>query len=136
MKVVLDTNVIISAFATRGLCAEIFEVCLLEHTIILSDHILAEVAKALLKKIRVPLAIQQDILRYLKENAVVVKPEKLPKSVCRDKNDDGIIGTAIASGASYSITGDEDLLSLKIYRSITIITPRQFWHIARQSHQK
>lgn len=132
MKLVLDTNVIISAFATRGLCAEVFEVCLSEHTIILSEHILAEVANALIKKIHVPEIIQQNIVEYLKEIATIVVPEKFSKNISRDKNDDVIIGTAIAGKAKFLITGDADLLSLKSYQNIKIVTPREFWRIMRK----
>jgi predicted nucleic acid-binding protein len=45
MRIVLDTNVIVAAFAARGLCADVFEVCLENHTIIISEFILSEVEK-------------------------------------------------------------------------------------------
>lgn len=42
MKLVRDTNVILAAFATRGLCAEIFEIAIIDHEIYCSDFILKE----------------------------------------------------------------------------------------------
>ncbi|MCI2426382.1 PIN domain-containing protein [Candidatus Acetothermia bacterium] len=62
MRVVLDTNVIVAAFAARGLCAEVFEVCLTDHGIVLSEHILSEVAEKLIDKICLPPNIVQEII--------------------------------------------------------------------------
>jgi predicted nucleic acid-binding protein len=47
VKVVLDTNVLLAAFAARGLCEAVFEACPASHEIILSDHILGELQRHL-----------------------------------------------------------------------------------------
>ncbi|MCK5139844.1 MAG: putative toxin-antitoxin system toxin component, PIN family [Thermodesulfovibrionia bacterium] len=127
MRVVLDTNVIVAAFATRGLCADVFAVCLENHCIIISEPILSEIAKNLIKKIRLPKNIAHNIIGYLREVSEVVKPEKVDDSVCRDKHDLKIIGTALKGKAALILTGDEDLLILKRFKKIEIITPREFW---------
>lgn len=132
MRVVLDTNVIVAAFATRGLCAEIFEVCLTGHSIIISEHILSEIQKTLIEKIHLPKGIVQNITGYLKNIAELFEPEQIDKSVCRDKNDNKIIGTAVSGNADFIITGDNDLLVLKKYRGIAIIIPREFWTFLKQ----
>jgi putative PIN family toxin of toxin-antitoxin system len=132
MRIVLDTNVILAAFASRGLCAELFEVCLSSHTIILSEYILSEMRKALMNKIKLPLDTVQAIIAYLKDTSELVLPETLDISVCRDKSDIAIIGTALRGNAGFIITGDEDLLSLKKYRGIKIINPREYWTILKQ----
>jgi putative PIN family toxin of toxin-antitoxin system len=87
MKVVLDTNVIVAAFATRGLCAEIFEVCLLDRIIVLSDFILSEVKEKLSNKIHLPHGIVHEIIDYLKGQAEIVNPEEVKVSACKDKDD-------------------------------------------------
>ena len=127
MRVVLDSNVIIAAFASRGLCSEVFEVCLSGHDIVISEHILSEVKTNLLKKIRLPESIVKDIIGYLRDEAERVKPCEIAGSPCRDKDDNIIIGTALSGNAEVIITGDEDLLVLKGYKWIDIITPREFW---------
>ncbi|MBS3772417.1 MAG: putative toxin-antitoxin system toxin component, PIN family [Bacteroidales bacterium] len=127
MRVVLDTNVLVAAFATRGLCAELFEVCLTDHRIILSEHILHEVKENLLSKIQLPQNMVQEIMDYLKEETETVNPEKIKGDVCRDKDDILIIGTALRGKAKFIITGDEDPLVLKKYNDIQIVTPREFW---------
>lgn len=133
MRVVLDTNVIIAAFATRGLCAEVFEICLLNHTIIMSEEILQEVSDKLQEKIHLPAPIIKGIINYLKETAEIVKPLSINRAICRDINDLMIIGTALKGKARFIITGDEDLLSLKSYEGINIITPREFWRILKEN---
>ena len=136
MRIVLDTNVIIAAFAGRGLCAEIFEVCLSEHTIVISGHILSEVREKLTDKIYIPQKTVQNIIGYLSDIAEIVEPEPIDKSICRDKDDNEIIGTTTSGNAKFIITGDYDLLMRKNYKNIGIITPREFWLLLRQSINK
>lgn len=131
MRVVLDTNVIVAAFASRGLCAEVFEVCISGHTVILSEHILAETGDKLLRKIKLPKQTVLAIIEYLRTIAEVVVPEVLDSSICRDTDDVAVIGTAVGSSAEFIVTGDEDLLILKAYRTVKIVTPREFWNILR-----
>ncbi len=128
MKIVLDTNVLIAALATRGLCTEVLEICLTEHNIILSEYILSEVKEALSSKIRLPKKFVDEAIDFLKNSAEIVKEEKVDQSICRDKNDIPVIGTALSGKAHFIITGDEDLLILKKFRNIEIVTPREFWN--------
>lgn len=132
MRVVLDTNVIIAAFAARGLCAEVFEICLSDHAVILSEHILSETYEKLVKKIRLPENTAKSIIEYLRDTAEVVEPESIDESVCRDKDDVKIIGAALKGKAIFIITGDDDLLVLKRYKDIRMVTPREFWGVLRE----
>ena len=131
MRVVLDTNVIVAAFAARGLCAEVFEVCVSGHSIVLSEHILSETQDKLIKKVKLTKKAALAIIDYLRGIAEIVTPVRLDKSICRDKDDVIIIGTAISGLANFIITGDEDLLILKTYKDVKIVTPRQFWSSIR-----
>ena len=132
MIVVLDTNVIIAAFAARGLCAEIFEICLSDHAVIISEHILSETREKLNRKVRLPENTVQNIIDYLRDTAEVVEPEPVDESACRDKEDTKIIGTALKGKAKFILTGDDDLLILKKYKGVKIVTPREFWGVLRE----
>ncbi len=129
MKVVLDSNVIVSAFATRGLCLSIFELSILTNTVVVSKYILSEVERILKNKIEVPINTVNNIIKYLEETCEILDYKKLPKRVCRDKDDDNIIALALSNNMNLIITGDKDLLVLKKYKHISIISPKDYWKI-------
>ena len=131
MKIVLDSNIIIAAFSSRGLCTSVFELCLDRYTIVISDFILSEVSRILHNKFKMPFRNVSAIVAYLKEFCIVTSYDKLPKRICRHQFDDEILALAISNGVDCIITGDKDLLDLKDYQSIKIVSPRQFWVIAR-----
>ena len=133
MKIILDTNVIIAAFATRGLCSAVFELCLDRFEVVLSEAILKEVLKSLNSKIKLPLPQCDLIVSYLRDNFSLSEIDDLDKSPCRDKNDIHVLGLAQHSGAEYIITGDKDLLDLVQHKNTKIVTPREFWTILKES---
>lgn len=126
MKIVLDANVIIAGFAARGLCESILEVCLSEPEIVFSDDLLDEILGNLRLKIKLPEDIVGKIGELLREYANFSIPEPLAADVCRDPDDIKILGLAVASNADYIVTGDKDLLVLKSFQNIPILTPRSF----------
>ncbi len=127
MKVVLDSNVLVAAFATHGVCNEIFEYCLRNTSILCSDFITSEVERILLHKIKTPAKKSSEIIQYLKVHAKWVAPEIENVETLRDPNDQMIIATALTGGADYLITGDKDILILKKVKKVVIISPRDFW---------
>lgn len=134
MKVVLDSNIIIAAFSSQGLCHSVFELCIDRFTIIISEFILSEVFRALNEKLKMPKKNVEMIVDYLREFCVIAAYDKLPKRVCRDKDDDEILALAKGSDAEFIITGDKDLLDLVKFSTTKIITPREFWSVVRNTH--
>jgi putative PIN family toxin of toxin-antitoxin system len=132
MKIILDTNVIIAAFATRGLCSAVFELCLDRFEMVLSEAILNEAFTHLSGKIKLPHAQCNAILSYLRANGSVSEVNDVDASVCRDKNDLHILGLAQHASADYIVTGDKDLLELIRYKNTQIVTPREFWSQCRK----
>jgi putative PIN family toxin of toxin-antitoxin system len=126
MKIVLDANVIIAAFATRGLCESIMEVCLSDHKILLCDQLLEEILRNLRLKIKLSDKIVHDISDLLMEQASMIDPVPLSQDICRDSDDVKILGLAVAANANYIVTGDKDLLVLKEFQGIPILNPRAF----------
>jgi len=129
MKIVLDANVIVAAFATRGLCESILELCLHSHELMLCEDLLDEILRNLKQKINLPEGIVEDIGKLLRENARIVNPIPLAADICRDPDDVKILGLAIAAHADCIVTGDKDLLILKKFQGIPILTPRSFSNI-------
>ena len=133
MKIVIDANVIIAAFATRGLCNEIFELCLVQQEIFLCDALIREIRNGLLKKIKVPENAVENIVKFLESKTHRVKPSEVDKHICRDPKDIMVLGTAESICADVILTGDKDLLVLKTYKNTKIVTPRQFLELLKQN---
>ena len=132
MKIVLDSNVIIAAFAARGLCNALFESCIANHDIILCEEILTEIAKNLKRKIRLPDDINHQIILLLRSQATLVKPQKVNVDACKDKKDLMVIGSAMAGGCDYIITVDNGLLSVGKVENVRIVNPRAFWKVLKE----
>ena len=133
MKVVLDTNVLIAAFGTRGLCQAVFELCLENHQIIINFQILEELRENLKAKIKLPDFKIREIISYLKEHTHLVKTSREVKiDTCRDPSDISILNLAVNAQADYLITGDKDMLTLKEIELIPIVSPREFWERMRK----
>jgi len=126
VKVVLDTNVLLAAFATRGLCEALFSACLASHQIVLSDHILKELRRHLRGKLKISASHADAIVAFLSEHASIVQPAKVPANACRDRSDLAVLGTAAAAKADVLVTGDRDLLDLGEFQGIPILSPRAF----------
>jgi uncharacterized protein len=131
MRVVLDSNVLLAAFATRGLCEAVLTVCLNDHELVLSDAILVEVAKHLTGKFKMPLRQAAENVALLREHAQLVVPASVPAGACRDPADLAILGTAQSGAADALVTGDMDLLVLKRFAGVPILSPRQFYDMLR-----
>ena len=128
MTVVFDTNVLISALIHKGLCADLFEICLLEHHIAVSREILDELNQNLSRKFGVPIQTLREYNALLEIRGQMTVPETLPPEACRDQSDLAILGAAVSARAELIVTGDNDLLILKEFRGIKISSPRQLWN--------
>jgi putative PIN family toxin of toxin-antitoxin system len=128
-KIVLDTNVVIAAFAARGLCESVFELCLEKHEMVISDFLLEELREKLTKKIKLPYDTIENIIELYSKHSQKVIPANIEKEICRDPEDVPVIGTCVSGGAEYLISGDKDLLVLKKYGKIKILTPREFYEL-------
>jgi uncharacterized protein len=104
-------------------------VCLEAHEIISSEHILSEVKSHLAIKFRLPSRQAAEVVRFLRTSCTIVEPEAVPKGACRDPEDLPVIGTALAGGALYLVTGDKDLLSISEFRGTAILNPREFYEV-------
>ena len=129
MKVVLDTNVLISGFFWKGTPYQLIE--LAEHGLIrlfTSDILLAELHGILsqpkhARTIAVGEFSIDDIMRRYQKVAVVVPTKKFTQQICRDADDDAVLACALAANANMIITGDKDLLVLHPFQDIPILTP-------------
>ena len=130
MRIVLDSNVLLAAFGTRGLCETVLQVSLAAHDLVISDYILDEVARNLTRKFGIAAENVEEIVRYLREESELVKPEKV--SAPNVESDDlPVLGTALSGCAHCLITGDQSLLKLKRFKRTSILSPRKFYESLR-----
>ncbi len=125
MKIVVDTNVLIAGVVAEGLCRDIVKRRLPACELFTSRALLAELAEKLRDKFDLN-PTDLPLLRIYEDEATVVKPKPLAKPVCRDSDDDEVLATALAAKAEIILTGDDDLLVLKEFQGIRILSPRQF----------
>ena len=105
MRVCLDTNVLIAAFATRGLCADVLRTVLAEHDLVIGDVILVELRRILTTKFKLPLDRVEPV--------------------------EAVLATAVAGEADVLVTGDQDLRVVAADSPIPILDPRAFWELLR-----
>jgi hypothetical protein len=92
VRIFFDTNVLVSAFATRGLCADLFCHVLLEHELIVGEVVLVELRRALRDRIKLPRALLDEIGNLLRDAVLVPKPKAHLKLGIPDPDDEWILG--------------------------------------------
>ncbi len=126
MKVVLDANVLLSAFALGGTCRTVLEACITAHQLFASEFILDEFRRKLIDKFGMRQESADARVLFLRGEATLVQPLHVDGQACRDPGDVPVLGTAVAAGADCLVTGDKDLLTLGEFAGVAILTPRQF----------
>ena len=135
-RVVLDTNILVSAFLFSergGVPVELLRSVKEERfTLVTSEAMLDELEGVLTRDARVQERYgytPEAVAAYrtlLETQAVIVKPRKPFPKVSRDPDDDLILATAALAKADCLVTGDNDLLTIGEHHGVRIVTPRQF----------
>jgi uncharacterized protein len=128
MRVLLDTNVIISAVTTRGMCADVIRLVLADHELVACSEVLHEVERILRVKFLVPENLIPEYLELLKQDAIVAVSRDLPNIQIKDKDDLSILSAAINGKADVLVTGDSELQGLRSIGNVRILSPRSFWN--------
>ena len=132
MRVFLDTNVLVNAFASRGVCADVLRVVLAEHTLVTGEVVLRELGRVLRRRIGLPPATIREIDEFLRECEVFPKPATRAAVPQRDPDDQWVVASAVESRADVLVTGDRDLLDIATDAPIKIVDPRGFWDLVRK----
>ena len=120
-----------SAFATRGLSADLLELVLIEHDLITGRNALKELDRVLRTKIRLPASRCAEIVAFVGLEAFSVV-ENAGAADCKgDEDDKLILGEALAGESEVFITGDAAVLALGQLGAMRILTPRQLWEMLR-----
>ena len=122
----------VSAFATRGICANVVTIVLSEHQLVLGETVLTELPRILKTKMKVPATAVSEIEALLRREAVVVPHAPGPDIELRDEDDMAVLGEAIEGLASVLVTRDRDLLDVAEQLPLEVLSPRAFWEKLRR----
>jgi len=138
LRVVLDTNVVVSAMLLPGsVPRRALDRGLDQGSILISIPVLLEISELLTREKFDRYLTESERLRFLvallKETELVEITEQI--DVCRDPKDNKFLELAICGKADFIITGDDDLLDLDPFRELRIISPRDFLEASTQPPQ-
>jgi len=131
VRVCLDTNVLVAAVATRGLCADVFRTVLAEHDLVIGDVIVEELRRVLGTKFKLPTDRIQAVEAVFAPFPCIPKPAEPGPAVIRDPADRWVFATAMAGNADLLVTGDQDLLAVARQLPLRVLEPRAFWELLR-----
>ena len=134
LRVVVDTNVLVSGlFGMKDSPSlQILKAYRTQKIILVSSPLILEEVSEVINRERIVKLTKMtagqrvDFMDKLIERSDVTAGKQLVEQVGRDIKDDKFLACAIEAKADYLITGDEDLLVLKDYGGIKIMTPREF----------
>ena len=128
MKLVLDTNIFISAFYWGGNSQKVIDRVITGlDELYVSNKILEEISKVMSRpKFKTGQETIDKYIETIEKNSKKVFTEDRIKGICRDKDDDDKLECGMICNADYLITGDDDLLVLRNYETIKIITPKDY----------
>nr|MBA4405236.1 putative toxin-antitoxin system toxin component, PIN family [Nanoarchaeum sp.] len=137
LKLVLDTNTLVSAFFWEGDEAKLFrEIEKGRAILFISKEILQEIEKVIIRPKfievmnKAGLTSDQIIQKIISVSRLVIGP-KLNILVCRDKEDNKFLECAQNAKVHYIVSGDKDLLNLKRYKNIKIVTTSEILRLLR-----
>ena len=131
MRVFFDTNVVLAAFATRGLCADLFAHVLIEHQLVIGETVIRELRSKLRIKLKLSKDAIDEIESLLRDQVVVSTPEEHLGLRISDADDEWIVAEAVAGDVDVLVTGDAALQKMGKRAPLPIVSPRGLWDTFR-----
>jgi len=126
LKVVLDTNILVSAIIFGGYPRHILQkVVEGEVVAFTSKFLIAELSDVLIKKFSFSKEQVEAVISLLSQHLLIVAPTKSIDTLA-DKADNRVLEAALEARVKFIITGDKDLLELKEFKGIRIVFPADF----------
>ncbi|MDI6402804.1 putative toxin-antitoxin system toxin component, PIN family, partial [Balneolaceae bacterium ANBcel3] len=112
MRVFANTNFLVSAFASRGLSADVFQLILTKHELQTGEFNLDELRRILIERFKLPSQIAQQAENLLRQHHIEPIPKKPSEFELGDFEDRWVLASALNAKAHILITGDKDLLDI------------------------
>lgn len=131
MRVVLDTNIYISAILFGGMAEKVLEaLSQREALIFISPFIVREIRDVLKRKFGWDQTRIAFVLENLQERTLFIRPTVDVHAIVTKEDDNQILACALAAKVDILISGDrKHILSLKTFQGIKILSPREFLHL-------
>lgn len=128
IRVVLDTNILIASIFWKGHCRKIVDLAVAgKIKSLTSVELLKEIEYVLFEDFSdMPYSRIDEIIRDVLSYSELVTTEEILITGLRDIKDTKVIACAIGGKADYIVTGDKDLLVIKVYSGIPILKPSEF----------
>jgi putative PIN family toxin of toxin-antitoxin system len=132
IRVVLDTNVLVSALILRGKLNKLVDfwregriIPLLSRETFDEFRRVLEYPKFVLSKKEINTIIEEEILPFFEVFDITHEVT----GICRDPDDDKFLACAVSATADFIVSGDKDLLVMKTYLSVKVVSPSQFFRM-------
>lgn len=126
LRIVLDSNVLVSALLGQGGPRRLLLILSREHVIVSSVQMLAELEDVLHRdKFQLTDGQITDYLSLIISGSTVLDVAEYPEVIRADPDDDVVLASALEGEADYIVTGDKHLLLLNEYRKTKILTVKQ-----------
>ncbi len=131
MRVFFDTNVLVSAFTSGGICLNLVKRTIedTQHNLLVGTVIIDELSRILTHRFNYPPQKLDRVIAFLIKYRAILMPKTKPPVSVRDPDDELVLASALETGADILVTGDKDLLILGDTAGIKIVDPRMLWEM-------
>jgi len=133
VRIFLDTNVLVSAYAARGICTDLVRHILAEHDLVAGEVNLEELRRVLREQFHAAPERVDAIEAELRAETVVPRPAEPPPVAVRDPDDQWVLASALGADVDMLVTGDQDLLAVANAVAMPIVSPRGCWDRLRRA---
>jgi predicted nucleic acid-binding protein len=131
MRVFPDTGVLVAALATRGLCADLLRLVLVEHQLVTGRPVFRELRRVLVEQLRLPQATADQVMPFLREQGEISAPAQPAPWPADDADNRWILAAALEVGTDVLVTSDPAFLAIEDRVPFRICRPRGFWELLR-----
>lgn len=133
LRIVLDSNVYISALLFKGIPGKILDMALKNEIILItSDEIITETVRILREKFKWPEHNIDKFMRRLSDISVNIKPVNKLNVIKERESDNSVLECAVSGDASLIVSGDKHLLKVKKYKNIPIARPIYLTYLIKE----
>ncbi len=131
MRLVLDTNIVVSGLLWNGAPAQLIDLARMDEIELFSSRVLLAELTRILRRAKFGRAITasgmtlDELVLGYSELAALVMPADIPPTILRDPDDDHVLACALAAEVEWIVSGDRDLLDIGAFRGMPIVSAAQ-----------